>query len=238
MKPTKPRGHKSYGSIPHLPYSRLGPGEHHIEQGQADIATKQVRDRNDLVIVQEKLDGSNVGVAKLNGKLVPLSRSGYDASTSPYKQHHAFCIYVGKNHIRFNQMLQEGERIYGEWMLVPHGTRYKLHHEPFVPFDIMEGQTRANYLEFERRCATHDFTTPRLLHMGGAMPVKNIQKMIKTSGHGAIDEVEGAVWRVERFGEVDFLTKFVRQSKEDGIYLDQDLHNVLPDEFNYLIDML
>jgi hypothetical protein len=37
--------------------------------------------------------------------------------------------------------------------------------------------------------------------------------------HGAIDEPEGAVWRVERQGQVDFLTKYVRPGKADGCYL-------------------
>lgn len=35
--PTKPLGHKAYGSIPHLPTSRLGPGDHHVTEGQARI---------------------------------------------------------------------------------------------------------------------------------------------------------------------------------------------------------
>ena len=43
-------------------------------------------------------------------------------------------------------------------------------------------------------------------------------KAIEISGHGALDEVEGAIWRVERKEKVDFLTKFVRHDKEDGKY--------------------
>jgi hypothetical protein len=33
----KPLGRKSYGSIPHLPGSRLGPGDYCISEGQAPI---------------------------------------------------------------------------------------------------------------------------------------------------------------------------------------------------------
>jgi len=43
--------------------------------------------------------------------------------------------------------------------------------------------------------------------------------VLEPSGHGAIDPVEGAVWRCERNGVVDFLGKYVRQDKEDGKYL-------------------
>jgi hypothetical protein len=38
--------------------------------------------------------------------------------------------------------------------------------------------------------------------------------------HGALDKVEGVVYRVERKGEVDFLAKYVRHDKADGIYLE------------------
>lgn len=37
--------------------------------------------------------------------------------------------------------------------------------------------------------------------------------------HGAIDPIEGTVWRVERRGEFDFLVKYVRPEKKDGCYL-------------------
>jgi len=51
IKNTRPLGQKAFGSIPHLPYSRLGTGDHHIEQGQALITTKQTSDKNDLIFI-------------------------------------------------------------------------------------------------------------------------------------------------------------------------------------------
>ena len=72
---SKPLGHKSYGSIPHLSSTRLGPGDHRIEAGQERILTEKKRDQYDHIIVQEKLDGTNVAVANVEGRLVPLSRA-------------------------------------------------------------------------------------------------------------------------------------------------------------------
>ena len=89
----KPLGHKAYGSIPHLSKSRLGPGDHHCEKGQEIIATLKPRDRFDLVIVQEKLDGSNCAIAKIEGQIIALGRSGYLAETSPFEQHHYFANF-------------------------------------------------------------------------------------------------------------------------------------------------
>lgn len=84
----KPLGRKSYGSIGHLPNSRLGPSDSCVTDGQAKICTSKARDKHDTIIVQEKLDGSNVGVVLLNGEIIPLSRAGYHARTSPFEQHH------------------------------------------------------------------------------------------------------------------------------------------------------
>ena len=49
--------------------------------------------------------------------------------------------------------------------------------------------------------------------------MKDALAAIKTSGHGALDPVEGVVYRVQRKGEIDFLAKYVRPDKVDGCYL-------------------
>ena len=219
MKPNKPLGQKSYGSIPHLPNSRMREGDHHCHEGQARIATLKKRDKHDLIIVQEKLDGSNVGVCKLNGQIIALSRSGYEAMTSPYKQHIMFAEWVEKNKSRFDGILFEGERICGEWLVQAHGTRYNLPHEPFVAFDLITKNKRATYKEFMGRITEYDFTAPQTLSIGEPLSIEVMLELIKCSAHGAIDEVEGAIWRVERKFEVDYLVKYVKPHKVDGKFL-------------------
>jgi hypothetical protein len=223
----KPLGQKAYGSIPHLPGSRLGPGDYKISEGQARIATEKARDRHDVIIVQEKLDGSNVAVAKVNGEILALTRAGYLATTSPYEQHHYFAAWVKDNEKRFVYLLNEKERLSGEWLALAHGTRYKLPHEPFVAFDLITGVKRLNYLDFTVRATNQLFVTPKLLHIGGPFSIEQAMKAVEISGHGAIDEVEGAIWRVERKDEVDFLTKFVKHTKQDGKYF-AEINNGVP----------
>lgn len=216
----KPLGKKSYGSIGHLPNSRLGPGDHKIPDGQAVIACEKVRDKHDVVIVQEKLDGSNVGVALLNGEVLPLTRAGYLANTSPYSMHHYFDAWVKINAARFRAVLQEGERICGEWLLVAHGTIYDLPHEPFVAFDIFRDDKRLIFDEFLAASEKGGFITPQLISVGGAVSVDHAMNTLGTYGfHGAREYVEGAIWRIERQGKVDFLCKYVRPDKQDGKYL-------------------
>lgn len=234
MSSTKPLGIKNYGSIAHLPGSRMGPGDHKCHEGQDKICTVKPRDKHDLIIVQEKLDGSNVGVAKLDGSIIPLTRAGYHANTSPYEQHHRFAAWVAKRWADFDRLLVDGERIVGEWLLQAHGTRYALTHEPFVAFDIMRGGERALFSEVADRLDDfrNPFVLPFCISVGGPMSIADAMAVLGPHGrHGAIDTIEGAVWRVERneitnpstgarAWRVDFLAKYVRPDKQDGCYLE------------------
>src|SRR6266511_3665865 len=228
----KPLGMKNYGHITHLPGSRMGPGDHKCDAGQARIATLKARDRHDHIIVQEKLDGTNVGVARLDGVLYPLVRAGYVADTSPFEQHWRFAEWVYAIQDRFLAVLRDGERLVGEWLMQAHGTRYRLKHEPFVASDLMVGAERARYDEWIARVTRTELVTPTVIYRNGPVSIEEAMNKLNTYGfHGASDQVEGAVWRVERNvlanpsknGErvwrVDFLVKYVRPDKEDGIYL-------------------
>lgn len=214
----KPLNAKAYGSIGHLPNSRLGPGDHKVPDGMAAIACERPRDWKDVVVVQEKLDGSCCAVANVNGQIIPLTRAGYPANTSPYPQHHIFKDWVSENIGYFREILDPGERIVGEWLAQAHGTRYDLKHEPFVAFDLMTGKKRTTYHDFMCRVG-YLLPTPALISYGLPISVETAMKRAqKHNAHGALDPVEGVVYRVERDGEVEFLCKYVRPDKEDGKY--------------------
>lgn len=221
-KTVKPLGIKAYGSIGHLPNSRLGPGDHCVPDGMARICTEKVRDKHDRVIVQQKYDGSCCAVALLDGVLHPLGRAGYPAASSKYLQHRYFDQWVRANEDRFREVLIEGERIVGEWLAQAHGTRYDINSllEPFVAFDIMRGITRVPWGEFvERVCSMKTpFNSASLVDYG---PLSVEAAMAKVCNPWAKDPIEGVVYRVERKGVVDFLAKFVRSDKVDGCYLPQ-----------------
>lgn len=214
-----PHNHPAYGHIPHLPGSRIGPGDHRCTTEQARIVTVHTRDHHDLIIVQEKLDGSNVACLKNEGKLLPLTRAGNSAWSSPYEHHQLFARWMLENADRFAAVLHDGERLCGEWLAQAHGTRYALPHEPFVAFDLMVDGERLLSREFTDRMRIGHFVTPRELHRGDALSIAHAKKRLEPSGHGALDLVEGAVWRCERKGRVEFVVKWVRPDKVDGLYL-------------------
>jgi hypothetical protein len=192
-----------------------------MTEGQARILTAKPRDRHDRIIVCEKLDGSNVGIANIGGKILALGRSGYLAQTSPYEQHQLFAAWIRENENQFS-FLKDGERLCGEWLALAHGTRYQLIHEPFDAFDIMRGDERALFNEFNERVGAAGICRPTLLFEGQGESfavVDALKKLGDFGHHGAVDPAEGAVWRVERKGKVDFLGKYVRPDKVDGVYL-------------------
>lgn len=215
----KPLGRKAYGSIPHLPASRMGPADHAIHPGQGLILTEAVRDRHDRIIVTEKLDGANVAVARHQGEILALGRSGHLAATAPHIHIRMFSEWVDQNRQAFDR-LEEGHRLSGEWLALAHGTIYTTLNRPFVPFDLIAGSARLPFDQMVEQANACGLEPAPLLSDGPAVDIPTIMDMLKSGGRfGASDGVEGAVWRCERRGTFEFLAKYVRPDKIDGKYL-------------------
>jgi hypothetical protein len=224
----KPLNIKAYGSIPHLPNSKLGTGDHSVNPGVARILTQKLRDKDEHIIVQVKLDGSCVAVTKYEGAIVPLIRSGYRADSSHYSQHHVFAAWVYERQDMFDSILEEGDRICGEWLYQAHGVRYGLQSTEllFAPFDIFKDNKRILYKDILTVLKNTSLTTPALLHRGDALSVEMAIELlqyqsIKDCVRWACspDRHEGFVYRCEKKGKVEILAKWVRSDFESGKYL-------------------
>lgn len=221
-KPAKPLGGRGYGSTPHLPGSRVGPGDWHIHEGQARILTEKARDRHDRIIVTEKLDGSCVVAANVGGVIVPVTRAGYHARQSPFPMHHRFADWVDERASRLAEILSDGERIAMEWMEIAHGTRYRVpgRDAMAVAFALMAGKRRLPHDEFRSRLASVGLVGAAVISDGPPVSQEAALEMLGPYGrHGALDPVEGAVWVCERRGEFEFIAKHVVAGKVDGAYL-------------------
>lgn len=223
QKATKPLNAKAYGSIGHLPKSRVGSGDWHVHEGMARILCDKPRE-GDRIIVREKLDGACMSAANVGGVIHALGRAGYPALSSPYEHLRLFDDYVKHREGRFASLLEPGERLVGEWLNLAHGTLYDSSHpgfSPFIGFDIFRGTDRVCSDEFTQRCADAGITAAKTIH--DAEEALSIEEALSRLGafghHGATEPVEGAVWRVERDGKVEFLAKYVRPDKIDGKYL-------------------
>ena len=84
----------------------------------------------------------------------------------------------------------------------------------------------------QNRVNEYGFITPHVIHIGGPLSIEDAMKKLGKYGcHGAIDPVEGCVWRIERNELtnrrdtssprewiVENLVKYVRPDKKDGVY--------------------
>lgn len=210
----KPLGHRAYGSIPHLPGSKLGTGDHHINEGQAKYLTESKPSKNHQVVVQTKLDGSCLSVAKIGGELVPIGRSGYLVASAPYAELREFLDYVEEYKDRFDRLLNEGERVVGEWVKYALSTKYVInsHRQLFRPFDIMVGHERIHWRLLDERVCQVGFRPVDTLSVGEAVPV-DVARALQNDPNA-----EGLVYRMENLknGRVEYLAKWVRSDYEPG----------------------
>ena len=231
---TKILSTKVYDSIPHLPGSRIGLSEKTVDRNKTRMLTSQAINDSDLVIVQEKLDGSCVCVYRRGDQILALGKDGDLASESANHSIQIWSDWVDNNEERFMKILNDGERVCGEWLALAHGTRYKLTHEPFVVFDFFDSNNKPySFKEINDRCKLASLTTPFLVHEGGPCSIEMGLEKLKSNFHCAIDQTEGLVYRLERQGRVLFRAKFVRNDKVGGCYLpektnDKELWNWHP----------
>lgn len=208
-----------YAKIPHLPGSRTGPSDRHVDEATAARCTRRARP-GDHVIVQEKLDGSCVAIVRQEGAIVAFGREGRPCASARNDGRRAFAAWLATQARRF-AWLGEGERLVCEWLALAHGTRYALPHEPLVVLDAFAADgRRQSCAELAARADAAGLVVPHVIHEGGALGVDDALARLGPHGfHGAIDAAEGLVWRVEAAGAVVALAKYVRPGKRDGCYL-------------------
>lgn len=215
--PERPLGRKAYFKIAHLPGSRTGASDRTAPAELAERCLRMCRLGEELV-VQEKLDGSCVAVARVGQAVLALGREGTLAARSLNPGRQLFAAWVAQRSAMFGALLHDGEWLVGEWLALAHSTRYALRHEPFVVFD---GFLRGEQWTFDTLSARLQgaLPQPQLLHRGGALGIEAMARSLGSGGHGAVEAPEGAVWRLERQGRVVGMAKYVRPDKVDGALL-------------------
>lgn len=235
----KPLGGKAYGSIPHMPGSKRGPGDHGIDEQQASIITGEPR-RGMRVYVQEKLDGTCMSVAKIDGQIVALGRKGHPASGAPYEHMRAFATWVAERRGRFDRLLSDGERVVGEWLLMATSIRYRVLDADalFVAFDIMREGERALVLDVEDQCEACRVDRVGSLCLvddgRSIFPIRDHERLLaqcllaQFGGRRDVEtdeRAEGLVYRVERWAhdgeggsawKHSFIAKWTRSDFEPG----------------------
>ncbi len=215
-------GRKLYHSIGHISSSKLGPGDHFIDARSEHCLLEALKEpRNDIVTVQEKLDGS-CGV--VTNDLTAWGRAGYPAVSSPFPPLQTFHQWVVENqHSLARLELGEDERAVGEWLGVPHGIRYKDPSSPFVIFDIIRGKEPISHAELVLRVGSAELELVPTVHRGNPLPLSALLSKLGAGLYCSAQEPpEGLVFKYERKGRQLFRAKYVRHDFIPGKYFTRE----------------
>jgi len=148
----------------------MGPGDKMCGSVLEYRATKMAYS-GDLVIVTEKMDGRNYGVARCGEMIYPTARDGTFLMDGDYdKETKSFVQWIKKNESKFLNLLNDGQVASGEWLERSHGTKYSLNlQDPFVVFDIKNDWYYKEILDVVMLCNQVGLEHPNIVHVGGAI---------------------------------------------------------------------
>lgn len=122
-----------YPRTQHLEGSRLQPGDHDLEQ----VPLRELRGR--YVVVEEKLDGANSGIALDEGGRVRLQSRGHVLTGGPReRQFDLFKRWAGAHSALLETVCASGLTVYGEWLYAKHTIFYDALPHYWLEFDIRD----------------------------------------------------------------------------------------------------
>ena len=126
-----------YPRTPHLEGSRLQPGDHDLAQVPLDALAGR------FVVVEEKLDGANAGVALGADGRLRLQSRGHALTGGPRERHFdLFKRWAGAHASTLARVCAGGLTVYGEWLYAKHTVFYDALPHYFLEFDVRDPDGR------------------------------------------------------------------------------------------------
>jgi hypothetical protein len=205
-----------YPRTPHLFGSTGTDDDKHLgeEESQRFLADPSL-------IVEEKIDGTNVGIHfALDGQMV-LQCRGHIITEGMHSQYDLFKQWATvKRHV-LEQRLERNFILFGEWVYARHSVHYRLLPHYFFEFDVYDKDKQA-FLSLENRVALLEgagVETVPVVHIG-PLTRKQLERLIGPSAfdsqfenpltHRIDNLMEGLYLRTESEGIVTGRAKFVR----------------------------
>jgi hypothetical protein len=176
---------------------------------------------DESLIVEEKLDGTNVGIHFTEAGAMVLQCRGHLITEGMHPQYDLFKQWATVKRQVLEDLLQDRYILFGEWVYARHSVHYRQLPHYFFEFDIYDKESEG-FLSLERRLALLDGTgihTVPVLHVG-ALDRKKLGALIGPSRFDSefenpltkgIDHLmEGLYLRTEHDGVVSGRAKFVR----------------------------
>jgi hypothetical protein len=205
-----------YPRTPHLFGSRGTDDDKHL--GEAE-SLRFLADES--LIVEEKLDGTNVGIHFTPDGMMALQCRGHLITEGMHPQYDLFKQWAAVKRPFLEEMLEDRFLLFGEWAYARHSVHYRRLPHYFFEFDVYDKQA-GSFLSLDRRLALLEGTgvgTVPVLHTGPCDP-ERLRALIGPSLFDARFEdpttgrtdalMEGLYLRTEAGGVVTGRAKFVR----------------------------
>jgi hypothetical protein len=205
-----------YPRTPHLFGSKGTEDDKHLSEAKS---TKFIADPS--LIVEEKIDGTNVGIHFRSDGNLFLQCRGHFITQGMHPQFDLFKQWAAVKRDVLEERLEDRFILYGEWVYARHSVHYRQLPHYFFEFDIYD-KAQVAFLDLEQRLALLDGTgigTVPVLHRGAISK----EELVALIGPSLFDSqfenplkgrsdnlMEGLYLRTEAPGQVTGRAKFVR----------------------------
>jgi hypothetical protein len=205
-----------YPRTPHLFGSKGTDDDKHMDEAQS----KQFI-ADDSLIVEEKIDGTNVGIHFTSEGEMILQCRGHLITEGMHPQYDLFKQWATVKRFVLEGQIEDRFILFGEWVYARHSIHYRQLPHYFFEFDIYDKQQEA-FLSLDQRLALIDglgIQTVPVIHTG-AVGREELEGLIGVSRFDSHFEnpltkrtdnlMEGLYLRTEAAGVVSGRGKFVR----------------------------
>ncbi|MEW5848374.1 MAG: RNA ligase family protein [Myxococcota bacterium] len=222
-----------YPRTPHLQGSRLQPGDEDLEA----VPFRALEGRH--LVVEEKLDGANVGVGfNAQGQLVLQSRGHFLGGGGRERQFDLLKTWATVHQARLFQVLGSRHLMYGEWLYAKHTVFYDELPHYFLEFDVLDKETGTFLSTPARRALLRGVpvTSVPVLHEGTVRSEKALRALVGRS------RFKSARWREvldQRAREHGLTVERVRRETDisdemEGLYLKVEEDGVVRGRYKHV----
>jgi hypothetical protein len=216
-----------YPRTPHLFGSTGTDDDRHLGPAESSLIAA-----HESLIVEEKLDGTNVGIHFTSAGRMVLQCRGHEITEGMHPQYDLFKQWTAVKRAVLETMLADRFILFGEWLYAFHSVRYRALPHYFFEFDLYDKDAAA-FLSLDRRLELLEGTgipTVPVIHRGPADEA-TLSGLIGASAFDAVfsnprtgtedDLMEGLYLRTEANGQVTARAKMVRPEFVERLQLSE-----------------
>ena len=205
-----------YPRTPHLFGSKGTDDDKHLSESKSSDFIA-----NDSLIVEEKIDGTNVGIHFSDDGEIVLQCRGHLITEGMHPQYDLFKQWAVVKRNALEARLERRYILFGEWVYARHSIHYRRLSHYFFEFDMYDKEAEV-FLDLEQRTRLLQGTgveTVPIVHRG-PLKRKRLEELIGPSqfdsqfenplSNRTDDLMEGLYFRLEQDGVVTRRAKFVR----------------------------